>query len=82
MAISNSERILNETVVVQSKSYPDIWLEDLRKTTKILSQDRRSPGRDLDQGPPEQTSGIAACSESVTNRIHEENGVERYKVQW
>ena len=53
MVISNSERISNEAVVVQSKSYPDIWLEESKKATKTLSQDRRSPGRDLDQGPPE-----------------------------
>jgi len=26
-------------------------------------------------------TGIAACSMSVRNRIHEENGVERYKAQ-
>jgi hypothetical protein len=35
------------------RHYPDIRLKDLRKTTKNLSQDRRSPGRDLNPGPPE-----------------------------
>jgi len=55
MIISDSKITLNEAVVVQSKSYPDIWLEELKKTTKTLSQDRRSPGRDFDQGPPEHT---------------------------
>jgi hypothetical protein len=33
--------------------YPNIFLEGLRKITKILSRDRRSPGRDLNPGPPE-----------------------------
>jgi hypothetical protein len=33
--------------------YPVIRLEELRKTTKNLSHDSRSPGRDLNLGPPE-----------------------------
>jgi hypothetical protein len=33
--------------------YPGICMEGLRKTTKPLSRDSRSPGRDLNPGPPE-----------------------------
>jgi hypothetical protein len=32
--------------------YPSTCLEGLRKTTKILSWNSRSPGRDLNPGPP------------------------------
>jgi hypothetical protein len=35
-----------------------ICLEGLRKTTKNLSQDSRSPGRDLNPGPPEYEAGV------------------------
>jgi hypothetical protein len=38
--------------------YPGICLEGLRKTTKILSQDSRHPGRDLNQGSPEEEAGV------------------------
>jgi hypothetical protein len=34
-------------------NYPVVFPDGLRKTTKNLSQDRRSPGRDLNLGPPE-----------------------------
>jgi hypothetical protein len=40
------------------RHYPCIWLEGLRKTTKILSQDIRSSLRDLNQGPPEYEAGV------------------------
>jgi hypothetical protein len=33
--------------------YPGVCLEGLKKTTKSLSQDSRSLGRDLKPGPPE-----------------------------
>jgi hypothetical protein len=35
------------------RRYPGICVEGLRKTTTNLSQDSRSPGRDLNPGPPE-----------------------------
>jgi hypothetical protein len=38
--------------------YPNICLEGLRKTTKSLSQDSRSPGRDLNLGPPKYEAGV------------------------
>jgi hypothetical protein len=38
--------------------YPRMCLEGLRKTTKHLSQDSRSPGRDLNPGPPEYEAGV------------------------
>jgi hypothetical protein len=38
--------------------YPGICLEGLTKTTKNLSQHSRSPGRDLNPGPPEYEAGV------------------------
>jgi hypothetical protein len=38
--------------------YPGNRLEGLRKTKKIISQDNRSPGRDLNPGPPEYEAGM------------------------
>jgi hypothetical protein len=35
-----------------------IYLEGLRKTTKNLSWDSRSPGRDLNPGPLEYEAGV------------------------
>jgi hypothetical protein len=40
------------------KLVPGIPLEGLRNTTKILSQDNRSPGRNLYPGPPECEAGV------------------------
>jgi hypothetical protein len=42
--------------------YPGICLEGLRKTTKNLSQDNRSPGRDLNPGPPEYEGVFSVLS--------------------
>jgi hypothetical protein len=39
------------------RKYPDICLEKLEKITKGLSQDSRSPGRDLDHEPPKYEAG-------------------------
>jgi hypothetical protein len=41
-----------------SRYYPGICLEGLRKTMKNLSQDSRSPGRDLNPGPLEYEAGV------------------------
>jgi hypothetical protein len=38
--------------------YTDICLEELWKTKKKLFQDSRSPGRDLNPGPPEYEAGV------------------------
>jgi hypothetical protein len=38
--------------------YPGIYLDGLRKTTKDLSQDSRSPGRDFKPGPAEYEVGV------------------------
>jgi hypothetical protein len=38
--------------------YPSIFLQELRKTTKILSQDSWSLGRDLNPGLPEYEAGV------------------------
>jgi hypothetical protein len=40
------ERIWKEAPVAYSRYYPSICLEKLRKTTKTLSQNSRSPVRD------------------------------------
>jgi hypothetical protein len=38
--------------------YPSIHVEGLRKSTKDLSHDRRSSGRNLNPGPPEYETGV------------------------
>jgi hypothetical protein len=38
--------------------YTNIYLEGLRKTTKNLSKDSRSPGRYLKPGPPEYEAEV------------------------
>jgi hypothetical protein len=38
--------------------YPGIRLEELRKSTKTLSQDCPSPGRDSNPGTPEYEAGV------------------------
>jgi hypothetical protein len=38
--------------------YPGICLDGLSNTTKILSQDSRSPDRDLNPKPPECEAGV------------------------
>jgi hypothetical protein len=38
--------------------YPRTCLKELRKSLKTLSQDSRSPGRDLNPGPPEYEAGV------------------------
>jgi hypothetical protein len=37
---------------------PGICLDGLRKTTKKLSQDSKSVGRDLNPGPPDYKTGV------------------------
>jgi hypothetical protein len=41
-------------------SISGIYLEGLRKTKVNLSQDSRSPGRDLNPGPAEYKAGVLA----------------------
>jgi hypothetical protein len=44
------------------KQYPGIYLEELRKVTKNLSQDSRSQGRDLNPGPLQyEADGFQIC---------------------
>jgi hypothetical protein len=47
--------------------YPGICLEELRKTTKNLSQDSQSLGRGLNPGPPGLTH--EACLNNTHSRI-------------
>jgi hypothetical protein len=51
------ERIRKEAVVAKFKVLAQHF-HGLRKTTKILSQDSRSPGRDLNAGPPEYEAEV------------------------
>jgi hypothetical protein len=59
------------------KYYLGIGLEGLRKTTKNLSQHSRSPGRDLNPGPPEYEGVLStrlrnsALTRIATNIMHE-----------
>jgi hypothetical protein len=50
--------------------YPDFCLEGLRKTTKKLSKDSRSSGRNLNQGPPKYEPGLLSARprRSVTRK--------------
>jgi hypothetical protein len=41
--------------------YPGICLEGLGETTRNLSQDNRSPGGDLNPGPPEYEARVLSC---------------------
>jgi hypothetical protein len=50
--VNELERICKETDGVILRPYPSICLEGLRKTMKYLSQDSRSPDRDLNPGLP------------------------------
>jgi hypothetical protein len=43
---------------IYCRYYPGIFLDGLRKTSKTLSQDSRSLGRNLDPGPPEYEAGV------------------------
>jgi hypothetical protein len=51
--------------------YPGNFLEGMRKTTKNLSQDSRSPGRGLNPGLPEYEAGVLITrpQRSVTFRV-------------
>jgi hypothetical protein len=40
------------------KYYPDTCLEGPRKTTRNVSQDTQSPGRNLNPGPPQNEAGF------------------------
>jgi hypothetical protein len=54
------ERMCKEVVVAwpNLRYYPGICPEGLRKNTKTLSQDSRSPGRNLNPGPSESEAGV------------------------
>jgi hypothetical protein len=47
--------------------YIGIHLQKLRKTTKNLSQDSRSPGQDFKPGPPEYEAGFDHDFRCVSN---------------
>jgi hypothetical protein len=53
--------------------YPRICLEGLRIYMKALSQNRRSPGRDVNPGFPENESGMLATPpQRPTGNIYED----------
>jgi hypothetical protein len=47
------ERMWKEAVWPSLRYYPDMYLEELRKTTKNLCRDRECPERDSNQAPAE-----------------------------
>jgi hypothetical protein len=49
--------------------YPGICL-GLRKTTKNLSQDSRTPGRDLNPGPPKYEARVQTISTTTYVRTY------------
>jgi hypothetical protein len=51
------ERMWKEEVWPNSRGYPIICLEGLRKNTKNLSHNSRSPDRDLNPGPHQYEVG-------------------------
>jgi hypothetical protein len=50
--------------------YPGIRLDGLRKTTKHLSRDRRSPDRDLILGPPGYEVGVLRTLSLCSVHVH------------
>jgi hypothetical protein len=56
--INELERIWKEAAVVYSRYYPGTCFVGLRKITNNLSQDSRSPGRDLNPGPTKYEAGV------------------------
>jgi hypothetical protein len=48
------------------EAYPGTFLEELRKTTKILKQDNRCIGRDWNQAPPEHNSRALPVDHQLT----------------
>jgi hypothetical protein len=61
--------------------YPGICLEGLRKATKNFSQDSRSPGRDLNSGPPEYEAGMLTTRPRCTVRTWQ-NHAHNCRVWW
>jgi hypothetical protein len=59
-------------------SYPFTCLEGLVESTKILSQDNRFLGRDLNRGPPEKEAGVLTTTSWIFGRAysHTERVVE------
>jgi hypothetical protein len=47
------------------RNYPGIYLEGLRKPTKIC-QDSRSPGRDLNPGTPEYEAEMLTLDHNIS----------------
>jgi hypothetical protein len=63
------ETIWTEEIVANLRHYSGIFLKELRKTTKNLSQDSRSSGRDLNPGPPKYEAGVFDCSTTAFGEI-------------
>jgi hypothetical protein len=67
---------------INLRYYAGICLEVLEKTTKTLSQNRRSTGRDLNPGPPEYEVRVltTAFGEAAIVCTHEQTVVlsQRY----
>jgi hypothetical protein len=87
----NSElvRIWKEAVVVKVKVLSRHSLEGVRKTTEILSQDSRFPGRDLNPEPPEYETGamttrlrssLSLQKQTSTDNVQNDYHVSRHKL--
>jgi hypothetical protein len=59
------------------RHYPSIRLEGLRKITRNLSQDSRSPGQDLKPRPPVYENGSMKCKSDVKLSRIRHAGVKR-----
>jgi hypothetical protein len=64
------------------KYYPGICLEGLRKTTKNIGQDSRSPGPDLNSGPPEYEAGVLATRPRSSVTISTLQFIPYVAIKW
>jgi hypothetical protein len=58
MKWKGGKRRRSRSLILSYAYYLNIFLEELRRTTKNLSEDSLSPGRDLNAGPPEYKAGV------------------------
>jgi hypothetical protein len=65
------EKILKEAVVTYSRSGPSIFLEELRKTSKNLSQDSRCPDQDTNRAPTEYKSRALPLGKCIRWNWHQ-----------
>jgi hypothetical protein len=76
------ERMRKEAVVPNLKYYPGLCLEGLRKTSKNIGQDSRSPGQDLNSGPPEYETGVLATRPRSSVTISTLQFIPYVAIKW